>query len=132
MLIIVIVFVLVLIMWLFLIATFKNNYRIPHERILFFNKQLKRITTLSSFKEQIIDIDKLYHKILLEAGYVWTFWDMLKSEPSEIWNLNKIWELHKCRNKLVHDFDSLSEKELKIISMNYLKETQNLIKQFKS
>lgn len=70
-------------------------------------KIFKEIKTKKSNKEKIIDYDKLYHKILKKFGYNWTFWEILKKEPNEVWDLNKVWELHKLRNKLVHDFDDL-------------------------
>ena len=127
----IIFFVIVILIWIFLILKFTKRYKISASRISFFNTHLKRIIANWSYKEQIIDIDKLYHKILLEAGYNWTFWEILKQEPSEIWNLQKIWELHKLRNKLVHDFDLLSEKVLKNNADDYSKEIKSLIRQFK-
>ena len=127
----IIFFVLVIIIWIILIIKFTKKYKISSEKIVFFNKQLKRILSSESHKEQIIDIDKLYHKVLLEAWYTWTFWEILKSEPSEIWNINKIWELHKIRNKLVHDFDLLSKQILKKRAFEYIKEFNNLVKQLK-
>jgi len=42
-----------------------------------------------------------------------------------------IWELHKLRNKLVHDFDLLSEKVLKTKSSEYKSQIEKLIKEFK-
>jgi hypothetical protein len=36
----------------------------------------------------------------------------LKQKPIQIENLNKIWELHKIRNNLVHEFDEKIEKNL--------------------
>ena len=89
MFIIVIIFVLIIIMWLFLMVTFSKDYKISSSDKKFFNEQLKKIISSESYKEQIIDIDKLYHKVLLKAGYKWTFWEILKSEPSEISNLQK-------------------------------------------
>jgi len=128
--IIIIIFVLIILIWIFLIFKFTKKYKINPEKITFFKKQLKRIIANGSYKEQVIDIDKLYHKVLQEADYQGTFGEILKSEPTEIWNIQKIWELHKLRNKLVHDFDLLSEKVLKQKSIDYKKEIEKLIKQF--
>jgi len=122
---------LILFIWIYLIFKYTKKYKISPDKINFFNKQLKRIILNGSYKEQIIDIDKLYHKVLQEAGYNGTFWEILKTEPSEIWDLQKIWELHKLRNKLVHDFDLLSENVLKKKSDEYKKQIEKLIKQFK-
>jgi len=127
----IIIFIIIIFIWIFLIFKFTKKYKISSKKIKFFNTQLKRVIANWSYKEQVIDIDKLYHKILLEAGYTWSFWEILKSEPSEIWNLQKIWELHKLRNKLVHDFDLLSEKVLKSNADSYNREIQKLMKQFK-
>jgi hypothetical protein len=125
-----ILLLLIVFIWIFVIFKFTKKYKIPKEKIIFFNKQLRKIITNWSYKEQIIDIDKLYHKVLQEAGYNGTFWEILKLEPSEIWDIQKIWELHKLRNKLVHDFDLLSEKVLKNKSLEYKKQIEKLIKQF--
>ena len=127
----IIIFILIIILWIFLLFKFrKKKYKISNEKIKTINTHLKRTIVNWSKKEQIIDIDKLYHKVLLEAGYEWTFWEILKSEPSEISDLNKIWELHKLRNKLVHDFDLLSEKALITKVNDYKNEISKLIKKF--
>lgn len=87
-----------------------------------FKKIFLNIWKLKSAKEQIIEYDKLYHKILLALWYNWSFWEILKMEPIEISNINEIWNLHKIRNKLVHEFDEIDEKELKKLAKNYKKE----------
>jgi len=74
-----------------------------------FSKKLENIKKLSSVKEKIIDLDKLYHHILLALWYKWTFWDILKQNPNSIKDIQKIWELHKLRNKLAHDFLVIDE-----------------------
>ena len=127
----IVIFVLILLIWVFLIFKYTKRYKISSDKLKFFNTQLKIVIANWSSKEQIIDIDKLYHKVLLEAGYTWTFWGILKSEPSEVWNLQKIWELHKLRNKLVHDFDSLTKNVLKNKAVDYEREINKLLKQFK-
>jgi hypothetical protein len=128
----IIIFIIIILIWIFILFKFrKKKYKISSDKIDFFNKQLKRVIVNWSYKEQIIDIDKLYHKVLLEAGYTWTFWEILKSKPREVWSLNNIWELHKLRNKLVHDFDLLSEKVLKNKADEYIKEFKKSIKQLK-
>ena len=60
--------------------------------------------------------------------YDWNFWDILKLEPNEIWNINKVWELHKLRNKLVHDFDLIDEKVLQKAENEYFREIFFLLK----
>lgn len=128
----IVIFVLIIFIWIFLILKFrKKKYKIAGSKINYFNTQLKRIIANWSYKEQVVDMDKLYHKILIEWWYEWSFWEILKAEPSEIWNLNKIWELHKLRNKLVHEFDVLWENALKHKSNDYKEEIEKLFRQFK-
>ena len=128
----IIIFIIILLVWIFLLFKFRKKKNIiSSSKITFLNKQLQTVILNWSYKEQIIDIDKLYHKALIEWWYNWTFWEILKLEPKEILNLNKIWDLHKLRNKLVHDFDTLSETVLKNKSVEYKNEFNKLIKEFK-
>lgn len=72
-------------------------------------KELKKNFTeakkIKSEREKMIFYDKIMHNILLKLWYKWTFWEILKQKPIQIENLNKVWELHKIRNKLVHELD---------------------------
>jgi uncharacterized protein YutE (UPF0331/DUF86 family) len=52
----------------------------------------------------------------------------LKSEPRVISNINRIWELHKLRNKLVHNFDLISDDILKRKALEYEKSISELLK----
>ena len=111
--------VVVVIFWIFMILKFSKSKKLNNYIKKELEKKLNNIKKSNSGKEKIIDFDKLYHKILIELWYVWTFWEILKSEPKVISDLNKIWELHKLRNKLVHDFDLLSEHILKKKALEY-------------
>lgn len=72
-------------------------------------KELKKNFTeakkIKSEREKMIFYDKIMHNILLKLWYKWTFWEILKQKPIQVENLNKVWELHKIRNKLVHELD---------------------------
>ncbi len=124
----IIIFLVIVLVWIFLVFKFSKKKWISENDRTFFIKQLKKISSNNSYKEQIIDLDKLYHKILQAFWYKWSFWEILKQKPIVIWNLNKIWELHKLRNKLVHDFDILSENILKEKSLNYQKEIVKILR----
>ena len=91
-------------------------------------KHFNKIKKIKSKKEKIIDFDKLYHKILLELWYSWTFWEILKQEPKEVINLNKIWELHKLRNNLVHQFNWEKDDFLDKKGKEYIKEINLILK----
>ena len=119
----------IIILALFLLFIFRNKKKKltanqKKEIIKIFNK----IKKSKSYKEKIIDFDKLYHKILLDLWYKWSFWEILKKEPKEILNLNKIWELHKLRNNLVHKFNWEKDSLLEIKSKEYIKEIQKILK----
>lgn len=107
---------------------FKKNKKLSSEQILEFQKILKKVLSNISTKEKIIDLDKLYHKILMSYWYKWSFWEILKQNPNIINDINSIWELHKLRNKLAHDFDLIEEKILVQKVKDYTKEVEKLIK----
>ena len=122
-------FITFLILAIFLLFIFRNKKKKltskqKKEIIKLFNK----IKKSSSNKEKIIDFDKLYHKILQELWYSWSFGEILKKEPKEVLNLNKIWELHKLRNNLVHSFDWEKEDFLEKKQKEYIKEINLILK----
>ena len=118
----------IVIFGILLVIKFSKSRGVSGEKKVFFEKNLRKISVDVDKKHKIIDLDKLYHKLLLEIWHEGTFGDILKSEPREIDNLNKIWELHKLRNKLVHDFDLLDERILTRKSIEYQKEFEKLLK----
>ncbi|QFR39659.1 hypothetical protein A9Q91_05560 [Candidatus Gracilibacteria bacterium 28_42_T64] len=113
---------------IFLVVKYSKRRTLSTEKSKYFLKILHKIATQVSSKSKIIDYDKLYHKILNELGYDGTFGDALKLEPKEVKNINNIWNLHKLRNKIVHDFDSYDEKYLKHKAHHYEKEIKKLLK----
>ena len=122
---IIIFFVLaIIILFIFRNKKKKLSANSKKEILRFFNE----IKKSSSNKGKIIDFDKLYHKILLDLWYKWSFWNILKKEPKEILNLNKIWELHKLRNNLVHSFNWEKEDLLEKKQKEYIKEINLILK----
>jgi len=127
--IIISIFFLIFLVWIIILLNFfLKKKTISKEKKEFLIKNFKRICVNIDKKHQIIDFDKLYHKILLEIWYKWTFSNILKLKPKQIWDLNKIWELHKLRNKLVHDFDLLEQTILNKKSRDYKIEVEKLLK----
>ena len=98
--------------WWFAIIAKYSKQSLSKEDRKNFKKKFFEIKNLKSDREKIIFYDKHYHQIFLKLGYKWTFWEILKQKPIQIENLNKIWELHKIRNNLVHEFDEKIEKNL--------------------
>lgn len=111
--------VFIVLLWIFLILKFSKKRWLSQSKKNLLLKKLKQYSKIESPKEKIVDYDKLYHQILLWLWYSWTFWEILKLKPKEISDLNKIWELHKLRNKLVHDFDHVSLNTLEKKSKEY-------------
>ena len=119
--------VVIIIFGVFMILKFSKSKKLNSYVKKELSKNFKHIKTSNSSKERIVDFDKLYHKILIKLWYNWTFWEILKSKPKVISNLNTIWELHKLRNKLVHDFDLVSENILKKNALEYEKIISELL-----
>lgn len=97
-------FLWVVYFWFSIIAKYSKESLSKEDR-----KELKKNFTeakkIKSEREKMIFYDKIMHNILLKLWYKWTFWEILKQKPIQIENLNKVWELHKIRNKLVHELD---------------------------
>lgn len=127
--IIIFIFILIILLAIYLaFFKFKKSNKLSKTNIDHFQKILKRISSNISPKEKIMDYDKLYHKILKEIGYSWNFWDILKQNPACIDDIQSIWELHKLRNKLAHDFDLLEENVLNKKALKYKDEINKLLK----
>jgi len=120
----IIIFLALIILFIFRNKKKKLTTSQKKEISRFFNK----IKKSKSNKEKIIDFDKLFHKILIELWYKWSFWEILKKEPKEVINLNKIWELHKLRNNLVHQFNNEKDNFLEKKVKEYIKEINIFLK----
>ncbi|MFK7779557.1 MAG: hypothetical protein QM490_00180 [Candidatus Gracilibacteria bacterium] len=125
--IILVVLGLVFILGIFLIIKYSKGKKLTSHQKSLILRNYKRVSANKDYKHQIIDFDKLYHKILGELDYKGSFGQILKQNPRVINDINKVWELHKLRNKLVHEFDSLSEDILKRKSNEYDKLIKRLI-----
>jgi uncharacterized protein YutE (UPF0331/DUF86 family) len=120
----------VFVFWFYISVFFlKKRKKLDREKVIFFNKQLKNISSEVSEKQKILSYDILYHKILLSVWYIWTFWEILKQKPLVIQDLEVIWQLHKLRNKLAHEFDRIDEQILQQKSKQFHKEIQKLLKE---
>lgn len=82
-----------------------------------------------SYREQIIQYDKIYHHTLKELWYSGSFGEILKRNPREIKNIQDIWDLHKLRNSLVHDLKNWDENILRKQAESYKKVSNNFVKQ---
>lgn len=124
--------IIILVILVLLYATFwfiKLKRKILSEsKKNFLNWLLKEIEKQKNPRQEIIDYDKLYHRILKELWYKGDFWNILKSNPKEISDINKIWDLHKFRNKLVHDFDTFSENVIIKNANDYKLEIKKMLK----
>lgn len=121
--------IIVILIWIYLIFFYKWQKKIPKNKIDYYkNIVLKTQNSQISSKEKIVTYDKIYHNILKETGYEWNFWEILKKKPSVIKDINKIWELHKLRNVLVHEIESSDEKKLISQWNSYKDEILKLLK----
>ena len=121
-------FISTLVFWISIILKFSKKKKLSEDDKKELKNIFKNMKVNKSDKEKLIDYDKLYHKILQKFWYNWTFWEILKTKPNEIWNLNKVWELHKLRNKLVHDVDEEIKENLFLKVKEYEKEIEIILK----
>ena len=121
-------FISTLVFWISIILKFSKKKKLSEADKKELKNIFKNMKVNKSDKEKLIDYDKLYHKILQKFWYNWTFWEILKTKPNEIWNLNKVWELHKLRNKLVHDVDEKIKENLFLKVKEYEKEIEIILK----
>lgn len=127
---IIVIFLSILSIGFYLSFFYKKRKKISHENIIKFRKILKEILNnkLKSNKEKILDLDKLYHKILLSVQYNWTFGEILKQNPNLVKNIDKVWELHKLRNKIAHEFYEIEETLLINKVKEYTYEINEILK----
>ncbi len=125
------IILLVLISWIYVIFIYNKPKKLTDKKSKYFEGKLKLIDKGNSSKEKIIDFDKLYHKILQEIWYKWDFWNILKLKPKEIDDVDIIWELHKLRNKLVHDFTNFDEVFLLKKQKKFFNEIEKLLNKLK-
>ena len=121
-------FISTLVFWISIILKFSKKKKLSEADKKELKNIFKNMKVNTIDKEKLIDYDKLYHKILQKFWYNWTFWEILKTKPNEIWNLNKVWELHKLRNKLVHDVDEEIKENLFLKVKEYEKEIEIILK----
>ena len=116
---------------IFLIYTlfYKKRYSIAASKKIYFKKILKNISQEKSWKTQIIDLDKLLHHILLACWFTGTFWEILKKTPHPLsGNLQTIWDHHKMRNQLVHEFNKEDNKKLLKWAREYSKIIEGVLR----
>ena len=121
-------FISTLVFWISIILKFSKKKKLSEADKKELKNIFKNMKVNKSDKEKLIDYDKLYHKILQKFWYNWSFWEILKTKPNEIWNLNKVWKLHKLRNKLVHDVDEKIKENLFLKVKEYEKEIEIILK----
>lgn len=128
----VLLFIIIVLLWLYLWFFYKKKVKkIEKWRFNYLKKRIKIASSNdNSFSEQIISFDKIYHTILKELGYIWTFWEILKQKPYFIDDIDKIWKLHKLRNKLAHELDNIPQTTLRKSALEYKNEVNNLINKF--
>lgn len=112
---------------IYLAYKYTRPRKLRQKQVYFFMGHYKKILKNQDQKSVIIELDKMYHKILVCAWYKWDFWTILKNFPKEVDDINRIWYLHKLRNKLVHDFDIFDENFLKEKGDEYKKMVKILL-----
>jgi len=61
----------------------------------------------------IMDADKILDYVLTRHGFSGSLGEKLKLSAHKFSDLNGLWNAHKLRNKLAHEFEEADEKEVK-------------------
>jgi hypothetical protein len=126
------IWIFIILLWVFIVIIPWIHYKRKISRVknkYFIKKINETLKKRISLREKIITLDKILHNILLELWYYGTLWEILKKEPEYILNIEKIWELHKLRNKLVHNIDDdYSDNFLYVKLEEFNKELKILLK----
>ncbi len=125
------IFIFIILIWLYIIFFYKNK-KLPKNKSDYYKKILRENEKKDiSPKEKLITYDKIYHNILKDAWYNWSFWEILRKNPHCIKDIQKLWELHKLRNTLVHDLEEHNIKKLEIKETEYKNEIIKLLNNLK-
>lgn len=104
MIVIITIFIIIIAIWIAIISFNTKKWINPKKKI-YFKTKISEIRNESNEK-RIIQYDTILHKIMIESGYKWNLWEILKSKPKILsYHLQEIWEMHKIRNKLAHEID---------------------------
>lgn len=119
-------FVLLDILIVFLVVFIKKRKKFSDKDLHFIKINWFRILDLVSTDpiRAIMDADKLLDFALGKRGKTGSLGEKLKQSKSLFKDINSVWEVHKLRNKLAHEFRNLSVNEAK----NALKHYKNALK----
>jgi len=94
----------------------------------FIKTKWQKITNTNNNNQAILDADKLLQISLQKIGIKGSVGEQLKNKNNKISNINEIWEAHKIRNKIAHEFFEPNEKETQLTLKKYKKTIEEIIK----
>lgn len=100
---------------------------LSEERKQYYGREIRKTSAFPSPNERIMKYDTILNHILKDHGYSGTVSDQLKEKPIIINDIETIWNLHKLRNRLTHDMDTISKDVLERKSREFEKELNTLI-----
>jgi len=121
------IIILILLVGVFLTFRFSGKKQLTKGQRNYYRKEIQKVSTLPSSSERIMRYDMIMYHILKDYGYSGTVGDQLKAKPRMMKNLNAIWSLHKLRNKLAHDMDTVSAGLLERKAQEFEKEVLRLL-----
>ncbi len=77
-------------------------------------------------KQGILDADKLLDYALDRKGFVGTLGEKLKKAGPRFSNLNDVWNAHKLRNKVAHEFGEIGIDDAKRALMQFKRALNDL------
>lgn len=74
----------------------------------------------------MVDADKLLDYVLTRHGFHGSLGEKLKAAAHKFSDLNGIWNAHKLRNRLVHEFEEVEKEEVERALKQFKKALKNL------
>jgi len=121
------IIIITLLVGVILVVVFSKKKHLGESKKSYYRKEIQKVSTLPSPTERIMRYDMIMHHILSDYGYTGTVGDQLKAKPRIIRNLDTIWNLHKLRNKLAHDMETVSNGLLEKKAQEFEKEVLGLL-----
>jgi hypothetical protein len=111
---------------IFLALGIRKRPRLSQNEVRFFISQIDTVSRKTP-TERIVGYDKILDHVLKSLRYRGTLGEKLKSKPPVLHRyLDDIWELHKIRNRIVHELEKPSE-DIERHARNYESILRNIL-----
>ena len=99
----------------------RKSGRFSEKQIVYIRSHWIRIIDMAKNNpnQAILDADKLLDHALGVMGYTGSVGEKLKKSGKLFKNLDAVWNAHKLRNRVAHDFTELSRDQVRVALNNF-------------